>query len=178
MVDQAAEYVNPTNKEKGDESKQKDIICFRCKEKGHVAYECGLRVAKNKKNSILDSSDMVDQALCELITLLCATQVAGQGFFLIPNRPSESNARERINTAMVTVVKGIISAKYLEDEFSRIYSDGWRWMMRKVADNIYIVRFPNALMIQEWAYFNPIKMKSVKAKVQIASWNGSVGAKG
>jgi hypothetical protein len=97
---------------------------------------------------------------------------------LITNRPSESNARERINTAMVTVVKGIISAKHLEDEFSRIYSDGWRWMMRKVADNIYIVRFPNALMIQEWAYFNPIKMKSVKAKVQIASWNGSVGAKG
>jgi hypothetical protein len=75
-------------------------------------------------------------------------------------------------------VKGVISAKQLEDEFFRIHSDGWRWTAREVADYMYTVRFPNAPVIQEWACFNPIKMKSVKAKVHVASWNGLVGAKG
>jgi hypothetical protein len=93
---------------------------------------------------------------------------------LIPDCPSESNARERVNTA---VVKGSITAKQLEDEFSRILPEGWRWTARKVADNMFTVRFPNALLIQEWACFNPISMRSVKAKIHIASWNGSVGAK-
>jgi hypothetical protein len=78
----------------------------------------------------------------------------------------------------VTVLKGVIPAKQLEDELSRILPKGWRWTARKVADNMFTVRFPNALLIQEWACLNPIKMRSVKAKIHIASWNGSVGAKG
>jgi hypothetical protein len=74
-------------------------------------------------------------------------RVGRRGFFLIPNRLSESNARERINTTVATVVKGVIYAKQLEVEFSRILFDGWRWTTRKVGDNMYIVRFPNALLI-------------------------------
>jgi hypothetical protein len=112
-----------------------------------------------------------------LIAPLCATQVPGQGF-LIPDCPSKSNARERVNTAVVTVVKGSITAKQLEDEFGRILPERWRWTARKVADNMFTVRFPNALLIQEWACFNLISMRSVKAKIQIDFWNGSVGAKG
>jgi hypothetical protein len=84
-----------TDKEKGVDLKKKLIICFRCKEKCHVAYECGLRMVNNRKTSILDSSGMENQPLNELIAPLCVTQVVGQGFFLIPDRPYESNARER-----------------------------------------------------------------------------------
>jgi hypothetical protein len=126
----------------------------------------------------MDHSGLVNPVLSELIAPLCATQVAGQGFFLIPDCPSESNARERVNTTVVTVVKDTITAEQLEDEFGRILPEGWRWTSRKVADNMFTVRFPNALLIQEWACFNPIKMRSVKAKVHVASWNGSIGAKG
>jgi hypothetical protein len=43
---------------------------------------------------------------------------------------------------------------------------------------MFTVRFPNALLIQEWACFNPISTRSVKAKNHINSWNGLVGAKG
>jgi hypothetical protein len=57
----------------------------------------------------------------------------------------------------VIVVKGSISAKQLEDEFGRILPEGWRWTTRKVADNMFTIRFPNALLIQEWACFNPNK---------------------
>jgi hypothetical protein len=104
---------------------------------------------------------------------LCAIQVEGQAFFCIPDRPSESNARERMNTTIVTVLKGNVSAKQVEEEFTRIMSKQWRWTVRKVADN----KFPNAQLIQEWSCFNPINTRIVKAILQVEPWNGSIGAK-
>jgi hypothetical protein len=46
-----------------------------------------------------------------------------------------------------------------------------------VADNMFIVRFPYAQLIQEWNCFNPINMRTIKAKIQIDPWNGVVGTK-
>jgi hypothetical protein len=58
--------------------------------------------------------------LPELIAPLCATQVHGQAFFCIPDRPNEANARERVNTAIVTILKEFVTAKQVEDEFTQI----------------------------------------------------------
>jgi hypothetical protein len=58
--------------------------------------------------------------LSELITPLCATQVPGHAFFCIPDRPNEVNAREKVNTAIVIVLKESVSAKQIEDEFTQI----------------------------------------------------------
>jgi hypothetical protein len=41
---------------------------------------------------------------------------------------------------------------------------------------MFTVRFPNATLIQEWGCFNPISLRSVKAKIKIDPWNGSIGA--
>jgi hypothetical protein len=41
------------------------------------------------------------QDLIEFVAPLCATQVDGQAFFLIPSRSCEVNARERVNTSIV-----------------------------------------------------------------------------
>jgi hypothetical protein len=46
-----------------------------------------------------------------------------------------------------------------------------------VADNKFTVRFLNAQLIKEWEKFNHVKMRSVKAQIQIDPWNGSIGAK-
>jgi hypothetical protein len=83
-----------------------------------------------------------------------------------------------VNIAVVTIVKGSVRSKQIEDKFARILPERWRWRTRKVADNMYTVRFPEASLIKEWACFNPISMRNVKAKISIAPWNGSVGAKG
>jgi hypothetical protein len=45
------------------------------------------------------------------VATICATQVDGQAFFCIPNRPSESHARERSTTDIVSVVKEIVTAR-------------------------------------------------------------------
>jgi hypothetical protein len=57
------------------------------------------------------------------------------------------NARERVNIVVITVLKGIVTAKQIEDEFTRILSDKWRWITRRVADNMFIVRFSYAQLI-------------------------------
>jgi hypothetical protein len=115
--------------------------------------------------------------LSELIAPLCATQVEGQAFLCILDRPLESNARERVNTVIITVIKGTVTSKQLEDEFTRIMPKLWRWTARKVAENRFTVRFPNAVLIQECGCFNPISMRVAKTKINIDPWNGSVGAK-
>jgi hypothetical protein len=115
--------------------------------------------------------------LSECVVVLCATQAEGQGFLCIPDRPSEQNARERINTVVVIVIKWVVTAKQIEEEFTRILPLAWRWTTRRVTDNMFTVRFPNALLIKEWSCFNPISLRVVKAKIQVNLWNGSVGAK-
>jgi hypothetical protein len=65
----------------------------------------------------------------------------------------------------------------LEEEFTRILSDSWRWTTRRVLDNKYTVRFPDVQLIKEWRKFNPVQMRRSKAKIQIDTWNGSIGAK-
>jgi hypothetical protein len=119
----------------------------------------------------------VQVKLSELVAPLCATQVEGQEFFYIPNIPSQVNVRERANTAIVTVVKGSITTKQLEDEFTRILSGAWGWTTRKVAENKFTVRSPTVQLIKEWGRFNPIKMRTMKSKIQIDVWNSSIGAK-
>jgi hypothetical protein len=63
------------------------------------------------------------------------------------------------------------------EEFTRIYPKKWRWTARRLANNMFHVRFPNAQMISEWECFNPINMRNVKAKVKVSPWSGAVGAK-
>jgi hypothetical protein len=36
---------------------------------------------------------------------------------------------------------------------------------------------PFSTAYKDWGRFNPMKMKTVKAKIQIDQWNGSIGAK-
>jgi hypothetical protein len=91
-----------------------------------------------------------------LIAPLCATQTEGHAFFVIPRCPSEVNSHERINTVVVTILKGDVTVKLIEDEFARILFGVWRWTARKVVNNMYTVRFPNAQLIMEWNRFNPI----------------------
>jgi hypothetical protein len=115
--------------------------------------------------------------LNECIAPLCAGQIEGHAFFYISNRPSETNARERANTGVVTVLKGVVIARQVEEEFARIMPRVWKWTARRVADNMFTVRFPNPQVIRDWNCFNPISMIGVKAKIQVDPWSGVVGAK-
>jgi hypothetical protein len=118
------------------------VFCNKCKISGHYTRDCWKNVQGERHGN-----QRIDQVkLSELVAPLCATQVEGQGFFCIPNRPSQINVRERererANIAIVTVLKGDVPTKQLEGEFTRILSRTWRWTTRKVANNKFTVRFP------------------------------------
>jgi hypothetical protein len=162
----------------GQEAKGEHLVCQRCREEGHLAADCNKNWQPNRGEypvHLVNRDRNLN--LSELIAPLCATQAEGQAFLCIPDRPLESNARERVNTVIITVIKGTVTSKQLEDEFTRIMPKLWRWTARKVAENRFTVRFPNAVLIQEWGCFNPISMRVAKAKINIDPWNGSVGAK-
>jgi hypothetical protein len=67
----------------------------------------------------------------------------------------------------VTVLKGVVTAMQVEEEFTRILPNTWRWTTRRVADNMFTVRFPNAQTIKDWEIFNPISLRNVKAKIKV-----------
>jgi hypothetical protein len=122
-------------------------------------------------------AEVRDLPVSEYIAPLCAAQMNGQAFFCIPDRPSEVHARERSTTAIVTIVKGVVTARQVEEEFARIHPKTWRWIAHRVADNMFTVRFSNAQIIAEWECFNPISMRNVRAKLKVEPWSGAVGAK-
>jgi hypothetical protein len=80
--------------------------------------------------------------------------------------------------ANITVIRGTLTAKELEMEFKNILSPNtWRWHARQVAENKYVMRFPNAKMVQDYSRFN-LGMKKVDAQITIEPWSSSIGAKG
>lgn len=77
-------------------------------------------------------------------------------------------AREKDNTAVVSIVKGTASRKDIEMEFKNIIgSETWRWTTRPVSKNKFLMRFPNAKMIKEWSYFESLPMRIVNAHMKI-----------
>jgi hypothetical protein len=92
------------------------VFCHRCKVVGHYTKECR-RVWQGDRDDVFK-----DQDLSECVASLRATQVEGMAFICIPNMPSQNHAKERANTVIVTVLKGSITAKQLEEEFTRIQS--------------------------------------------------------
>jgi hypothetical protein len=73
-------------------------FCTRCRETEHYTRDCS-RLGRGGGRHAGQGSGKQD--LIEFVAPLCATQVDGQAFFLIPSRSCEVNARERVNTSVV-----------------------------------------------------------------------------
>lgn len=81
---------------------------------------------------------------------MCAAQVSNQSFFYIDENIDPKTSREKSSTAIITVSRGDLTSKQLENEFkSVVSSEHWKWSARKIADNKFTMRFPNAKMVLE-----------------------------
>jgi hypothetical protein len=89
--------------------------CTRCRFAGHLTRDC-------RRGQACDLHPEIERELplSEYIAPICAAQIEGQAFFCIPDRPSEAHARERYTTVVVTVLKGVVTTRQIEEEFSRI----------------------------------------------------------
>jgi hypothetical protein len=109
---------------------------------------------------------------------LCAAQVHNQSFFYIEEQIDQKITRDRASFAIITMIRGELTAKQLEMEFTSIISaETWRWSARKMSEGKFVMRFPNAKMIQDYSKFN-LGMKKVDAQITVEPWLSSIGAKG
>lgn len=74
---------------------------------------------------------------------------------------------------------GAATPKEIEMEFTNIIgSDLWRWHARAIADDKYVMRFPNVKLLKDWSYFKTLTMRMVEAQIKIEPWTPNVGTKG
>jgi hypothetical protein len=106
---------------RGEGEKQGPVICHKFKGTGHFARDCRSNWPMERGGrQALDQGGCIKKNLCDLVAPLCAIQSEGHSFFCIPDCPSQANSRERVNIAIVKVVKGYVTTKMIEEEFTRI----------------------------------------------------------
>ena len=85
---------------------------------------------------------------------LCAAQVTKQSFFFIDENIDPKASKDKASTAIISAVKGNLTAKMIENEFKRLVSSThWKWSARQVADNKYTMRFPTPKMLSDFSNF-------------------------
>lgn len=110
---------------------------------------------------------------------LCATQVEEQSFFFIEENIDPRISREKECTAIITISSGQASGKDVEREFmNAIGSETWKWTAKQIAENKFIMRFPNAKILKEWSYFPALTMRTANAQMKIDAYTACARAKG
>ncbi|CAL4943271.1 unnamed protein product [Urochloa decumbens] len=110
---------------------------------------------------------------------LCAAQVEDQSFFFIDEHIDPRAFKEKSSTAIISVIEGNATAKHIEVEFQNTVDNiQWRWVARKIADNKFSMRFPDARMVQVYSNFTSLGMKATNAKIRVEPWNSGSSAKG
>ena len=107
---------------------------------------------------------------------LCAAQVTRQSFFHIEENIDPKSSKEKASIAVITVVKGVLSVKMLENEFKRLVSSAQcKWSAKQIADNKYSMRFPTAKMVLDYNFY--LGIKGAEVQFTIEPWSSNLGAK-
>jgi hypothetical protein len=155
------------------------VGCSFCGLKNHVFEECKRRSAcelcgYNNHGSF----DCKREPLWNLGPELCAAQVSDQSFFYMDEHIDPKAAKEKASVALITVINGELTAKQIEMEFHNVLStEHWRWSARKLADNKFSMRFPNAKMILDYSMFR-LGVRNSETQMIIEPWTSSIGSKG
>jgi len=106
----------------------KPVMCNRCSKEGHLQRVC---------------SEIMPW---EYIAPFCGFAAHGQGFRIIQEDDSGDREKDMANCALITILKGPVTARQLEEEFRAQAGpqSTWRWFAKNVAENVYQIRFPTA----------------------------------
>ncbi|CAL4952032.1 unnamed protein product [Urochloa decumbens] len=155
------------------------VGCNICGLKNHVAEECRRRMLCEICGFTNHNTyDCKREPLWNMGPELCAAQVIDQSFFYIDEHIDHKAARDKASTAIITVLKGEITARQIEAEFRNIVSSSvWKWSARKITNNKFTMRFPSTKMVQDYSRFS-LGIRGVDAQIEVSPWNSAIGAKG
>lgn len=171
------------NEAKGDgrtNSNEINTGCRFCDLRNHNSEECMCKThCENCGYNNHSTQECKREPLWNMGPELCAAQVENQSFFFIDENIDPRASMEKSTTAIITVLRGEVNAKQIEAEFQNtVSSKVWRWSARKLAENKYSLRFPDAHMVQVYSNFKCLGMKNVDAQIMVEPWSPSAGAKG
>jgi hypothetical protein len=139
------------------------IICERCNQEGHVARVC------------------MEKMPWDFNVPFFGISAYGQGFHFIKSAVTEEGIKDMSNIALITITEGVATAKQIEAEF-RLKAgpeSSWRWYAKKIDDNKFQMRFPNAKTIEDVSYFMEMRMRTLPTVlIKVEKWNSSAGSKG
>jgi hypothetical protein len=173
-----------TNQTKAQVSHDNKVVGFNgcniCGLWNHTAGECMRRpVCEICGFNNHSSYDCKREPLWNQGPELCAAQVIDHSFFFIEEKIDPRAYKEKASSAMITVIEGEANAKQIESEFMNIVDKNvWKWSARKIVENKYVMRFPEAKMMQVYSNFNFLGMKTSNAKIVVEPWSVAIGAKG
>ena len=100
----------------------------------------------------------------EHLAPFCGLAAAGQGFHWIPSSDQDEESKDMANCALITVTKGMLTARQLEVEFKTQAgpSSTWRWYAKKIAENKFQMKFPTARKVEELSFFTGMQMRTVE----------------
>ena len=109
---------------------------------------------------------------------MCCSDPESEFFFHIDEHIDQKTSRDRSSTAIITVVRGELTAKQIELEFCNIIShEYWKWSAKALAKNKFAMRFPNAKMVHDYSKFK-LGVKEGDELMVMEPWKSSMGAKG
>lgn len=133
-----------------------------------------------KKNPVV-TEPALENNLEGYVVQFCGSAAPGQGFYYIEDTPCDQEGKDVSTLAMITVVKGEVTAKQIETEFKTLTGEEspWRWYAKKIADQKFQTRFPIAKALLKASHFRSMSLRSVpSAVIKVDNWSAEIGAKG
>ena len=154
-------------------------VCDVCGLKNHTTEECRKKLFCElcgfANHTTLDCNR---EPFWNVGPELCAAQVHKQGFFFIDESIDPKASKDKASTAIITVVRGNLTAKMIENEFTRLVSSAhWKWTARQIAADKYTMRFPTPKMVMDYINFT-LGIKNVDAQFTVEPWTSAISSKG
>jgi hypothetical protein len=120
-------------------------VCYKCKEKGHMAVDCNVDSKKLK---------------------MYGFGVPGQGFYAM-NFP-EATIKTHQNTGLLIILAGEASEEKVDKELKHLVRDGWDFKVKQIHLQEYLVVFPDKTSLDTFTKLSEFQMSlyGLKGKLE------------
>ncbi|TVU21064.1 hypothetical protein EJB05_30676, partial [Eragrostis curvula] len=126
---------------------ENEPVCYKCKASGHMAAECaGLKQLRKIK--------------------MFGFGIPGQGFYSIEIPEGKDATKE--TTGLVTVLQGEANEDKIDGELKNLIDPNWDWKVRRVAEEEYVVIFPNTQALDTFSKMADLRTTIYGLKIKIS----------